>query len=248
MVNHTQAFIEKHRMLLQKRENKRKEMVLYNGVFHTKEFVKKHKMLLENREQEKRLKKEAKEEKKKETYENLKKRRRERYQLNKDAHKKWREENKELLKSYSDKYKKERLERLYKEFDEIASKILVGKTFKIVPSNRENLWYYVCTDGSIFNNNGKLLGWKDKYGYIRVNNTSAHRMIWEAFNGAIQKGYEIDHINTIRDDNRLENLRIVTHKENCNNSLSIKNYTRHNRLVDRSYLKKKRHRVKKKLN
>lgn len=32
----------------------------------------------------------------------------------------------------------------------------------------------------------------------------------------------IDHINTIRDDNRLENLRWCTHKENMNNPMSLK--------------------------
>ena len=39
-------------------------------------------------------------------------------------------------------------------------------------------------------------------------------------------GYEIDHINTVCDDNRLENLRCVTHKENTNNSLSKLHYSK----------------------
>ena len=47
-----------------------------------------------------------------------------------------------------------------------------------------------------------------------------HRLVWEAFNGEIPEGMEIDHINTIRDDNRLENLRCVTPKENRNNPLT----------------------------
>jgi hypothetical protein len=46
--------------------------------------------------------------------------------------------------------------------------------------------------------------------------------VWETFNGEIPQGYEIDHINTIKDDNRLENLRCVTHKENSNNPLTRK--------------------------
>lgn len=54
-------------------------------------------------------------------------------------------------------------------------------------------------------------------------------MIWEAFNGKIPEGYEIDHINTIRNDNRLENLRLFTHKENCNNPLTIENYKQSNK-------------------
>lgn len=49
-----------------------------------------------------------------------------------------------------------------------------------------------------------------------------HRLVWEAFMGKIPEGYEIDHINTVRDDNRLENLRCVTHKENQNNETTKK--------------------------
>ena len=47
-----------------------------------------------------------------------------------------------------------------------------------------------------------------------------HRLVYETFVGEIPSSYEIDHINTIRDDNRIENLRCVSHKENCNNSLT----------------------------
>ena len=48
-----------------------------------------------------------------------------------------------------------------------------------------------------------------------------HRAIYETFVSEIPDGYQIDHINTIRDDNRLENLRAVTPKENKNNPLTI---------------------------
>ena len=39
------------------------------------------------------------------------------------------------------------------------------------------------------------------------------------------EGAYVDHINTIRDDNRAENLRWVTSKENCNNTLTKENYS-----------------------
>lgn len=48
-----------------------------------------------------------------------------------------------------------------------------------------------------------------------------HKAVWETFNGEIPAGYEIDHINTDRTDNRLDNLRCVTHKENINNPLTL---------------------------
>ena len=43
-----------------------------------------------------------------------------------------------------------------------------------------------------------------------------HRLVYEAFNGQIPEGYEVNHINEIKSDNRLENLNLMTHKENVN--------------------------------
>ena len=43
-----------------------------------------------------------------------------------------------------------------------------------------------------------------------------HRLVWIAFNGQIPEGYEINHLNEVKSNNRLENLNLVTHKENIN--------------------------------
>jgi len=43
-----------------------------------------------------------------------------------------------------------------------------------------------------------------------------HRLVWEAFNGKIPEGMQINHINEIKDDNRLSNLNLTTTKENMN--------------------------------
>ena len=45
----------------------------------------------------------------------------------------------------------------------------------------------------------------------------AHRVAWILAHGAIPHGKQIDHINGIRDDNRLCNLRLVTQRENDQN-------------------------------
>ena len=43
-----------------------------------------------------------------------------------------------------------------------------------------------------------------------------HRFVWEAFNGTIPEGLQVNHINEIKADNRLSNLNLMTCKENCN--------------------------------
>lgn len=67
---------------------------------------------------------------------------------------------------------------------------------------------------------GKVAGTSDRFGYTRVwtmgRNHSAHRLAWLYVYGTHPKG-EIDHINGIRNDNRIENLREVTRSTNLTN-------------------------------
>lgn len=76
---------------------------------------------------------------------------------------------------------------------------------------------------------GRLVGYLDKRGYIRTKfngkMTFAHRVIWEMFNGKIEEGMEIDHINGIKTDNRIENLRCVDRFINCKNASIRKDNT-----------------------
>ena len=74
-------------------------------------------------------------------------------------------------------------------------------------------------------------------GYIAVNLSKegktkhfyVHRLVIEAFLPNPENKEHVDHINTIRDDNRLCNLRWVTRKENANNPITLERYTIHNR-------------------
>lgn len=43
-----------------------------------------------------------------------------------------------------------------------------------------------------------------------------HRLVWSAFNGPIPEGLQVNHINEVKTDNRLENLNLMTAKENIN--------------------------------
>lgn len=51
-----------------------------------------------------------------------------------------------------------------------------------------------------------------------------HRLIFEAFFGEIPKGMEIDHADTNRANNAVSNLRLCSHRNNCNNPTSIERY------------------------
>ena len=121
--------------------------------------------------------------------------------------------------------------------DDNFIKIQVGSDFRFVEGTEENL--VVSDQGEVLKRYPKSCrygGRKDYYeyvhpkqnvaGYLQVNvpvrNTTdlVHRLVAEAF---LEKpeGYdkvEIDHRNHNRLDNRIENLRWVTHSENMRNS------------------------------
>ena len=48
-----------------------------------------------------------------------------------------------------------------------------------------------------------------------------HRIMWEAFNGPIEGRLEVNHKNLKRDDNRLENLELLTHRENIQHAFDL---------------------------
>ena len=91
-------------------------------------------------------------------------------------------------------------------------------------------------NGNIINIIKKLpnKGNKHRSGYMQISvrkyrgiqkSYQVHRFIWECFNGLITDGKVIDHINNNKEDNRLCNLQLVTHQENCKKSAKNRDYS-----------------------
>jgi len=83
-----------------------------------------------------------------------------------------------------------------------------------------NLIYKIRTSNRV--KIGDVAGSKKKdTGYIQVSFNKkyllVHRLIWIYHNGDIPDKFQIDHINGIRHDNRIENLRLVTNTQNSYN-------------------------------
>lgn len=87
--------------------------------------------------------------------------------------------------------------------------------------------YCVCEDGVIIGKRGRPLtqsnSKEDGSGYLRVglsiNNKPVvrfvHSLVYEAYNGKIKEGLEVDHIDGDRLNNHKDNLQALTHEDNC---------------------------------
>jgi hypothetical protein len=84
-----------------------------------------------------------------------------------------------------------------------------------------------CRSANKTNKYHYTFGFRKNNGYRQVQIAKkqyfVHRLIAEAFLNAIPEKTLVDHINRVRDDNRVENLRWVTSKENNDNSSNVLN-------------------------
>lgn len=98
--------------------------------------------------------------------------------------------------------------------------------------------YKVSDHGRLFGKRGKVIrGARDKDGYAiicvntrtpQVKTLKIHRLITEAFIGPIPEGMHVNHKNGIKDDNRVENLEIVTPQENTLHGFRVLGRKMHN--------------------
>jgi hypothetical protein len=91
----------------------------------------------------------------------------------------------------------------------------------------KELWYY--KEGELYTIKSSGLARKDTIagtvngkGYRHIRRLGefylVHRLIWIYFNGEIDDDLDIDHINRIKLDNRIENLRLVNQSINQHNT------------------------------
>ena len=81
-----------------------------------------------------------------------------------------------------------------------------------------NLYWKAKTSPTSRVNIGDMVGYKTWNKYIIAGidgkKEKVHRIIWQMFNGSIDKGKVIDHINNNPSDNRIENLQCITQAQN----------------------------------
>lgn len=187
-------------------------------VKHTENFIRKHEMLLKEREIQRNLKEEERKMKREASRQRKLRKKRIEYEEMKNDPERY-QAYLDYLKEYGSKKREENHRKVSQRMKEAGCVEYQG--------------YYVNDNGEVFNKSGiRVNGGNNRNGYHKVYVNGkyilTHRLIWEAFFGEIPNNMEIDHINTVRDDNRLSNLRITTHKMNCNNPASRTNYSRGN--------------------
>ena len=97
-----------------------------------------------------------------------------------------------------------------------------NEVFKIYKTTCNGKRIYEVSNLGRVKCNGVIVEPHIEHGYPAYGKFYVHRAVAELFIPNPENKPHIDHINTVRTDIRVENLRWVTHKENCNNPLTLK--------------------------
>ena len=108
----------------------------------------------------------------------------------------------------------------------MSKKVLFGgKKYYIHPVFNT---YAASKEGEVINvkTGRKIKACKNHAGYLRFGlqhekgrkNYFQHRFVFEAIKGSIPEGYEIDHKNEVKTDNRIKNLQLLTRQQNVEKS------------------------------
>ena len=86
--------------------------------------------------------------------------------------------------------------------------------------------FLVSDQGVVIGKMGKQLSKrKDTKGYIRHSYKGkefyVHQMVWDLYGSHSRKGLQINHINGVKTDNRIENLEAITHSENIKHAYKL---------------------------
>ncbi|WP_186378113.1 HNH endonuclease [Yersinia rochesterensis] len=105
------------------------------------------------------------------------------------------------------------------------SELTAGELRKILNySSETGLFTWIKASGT--RGAGSIAGSENKKGYVQIcirkTPYRAHRLAWMYVNGAMP-AFDIDHINGVRNDNKISNLRLATPSQNQHNTSKSKN-------------------------
>lgn len=101
----------------------------------------------------------------------------------------------------------------------------IWKVYKTSNSRKYGHRIYEVSNIGRVKLNGKIVEPYSNYKYLHIGKFRIHRAVAELYVPNPENKPCVDHINTIKTDNRAENLRWVTAKENSNNPLTRKHHS-----------------------
>ena len=102
----------------------------------------------------------------------------------------------------------------------------IWKVYKITNQYKTNARVYEVSNLGRVKVNGEIVEPHMNHKYLHIGTFDIHKAVAELFVPNPENKPCVDHINTDRLDNRVENLRWVTHKENNNNPLTKKHVSK----------------------